>query len=61
MSKTKITEFKRQQRHKNMGRARKAALRNKGTTPSFPVHTDEAHAACPVEQLPAAVRAAREG
>jgi hypothetical protein len=41
-SSTKITEYKRKQRHKRAGRARKAENRNKGTTPAFPIHTDDA-------------------
>ena len=40
-SKTAETWRKRERRHKNMGRARKAALRNKGSTPAFPLHTPE--------------------
>ena len=34
-----------------MGRARKAALRNKGSTPVFPIHTAEIDAAAPQAQV----------
>lgn len=54
-SNTKQTKFRRKLRNAKMGKARKAALRE-GTTPSFPVHTAEAHANAPVDQLPASAR-----
>ena len=44
---TQTTQFKRKLRKARMGKARKAALRNQGTTPSFPVHTPEADANAP--------------
>jgi hypothetical protein len=50
-SKTAETWVKRERRHRNMGRARKAALRNKGTTPAFPIHTPEIDAAAPPAQV----------
>ncbi len=50
-SKTAVTEYRRQTRRKNAGRDRKAALRNKGTTPVFPIHTPEADANAPAEQV----------
>lgn len=43
-SNTAQTEYARATRHENMGRERKRILRNKGTTPPFPVHTAEADA-----------------
>jgi hypothetical protein len=51
-SNTAETEFKRHIRKKNMGRKRKAALRNHGTTPVFPVHTPEADANAPAMARP---------
>ncbi len=50
-SKTAVTEFRRHIRNKNAGRERKAALRNKGSTPVFPIHTAEADANAPAEQV----------
>ena len=50
-SKTAVTEWRRKRRHENMGRDRKAADRNHGTTPVFPVHTAEADANAPAAQL----------
>ena len=50
-SKTQVTWVKREIRHKNMGRKRKAALRNKGSTPAFPIHTPEIDAAAPPAQV----------
>ena len=52
-SNTKITKFRRKLRRAKMGKDRKAQYRNHGTTPAFPVHTPEAHANAPEEQLPA--------
>ncbi len=49
---TKITKFRRNLRRKKAGRARKAAIRVNGTTPSFPIHTPEADANAPAAQLP---------
>ena len=48
---TKITEYRRSQRHKRAGKARKAALNAKGTTPVFPIHTPEVDAAAPPAQV----------
>ena len=48
---TKITKFRRLLRRKKMGRARKAFARNHGSTPRFPIHTPEADANAPKEQL----------
>ena len=50
-SKTAETWVKRERRRKNAGKARKAALRNKGTTPTFPIHTPEVDAAAPAAQV----------
>jgi hypothetical protein len=50
-SKTAETWVKRERRRKNMGRARKAALRNKGSTRPFPIHTPEVDAAAPKAQV----------
>lgn len=58
-SKTAETEYRRARRHDNMGRARKAKLRNHGTTPSFPIHTAEADDRAPLAELSPAQRAAR--
>lgn len=58
---TKITWIKREQRHDRMGKRRKAANRNHGTTPAFDVHAPHAVANAPVEQLRAADRTKREG
>jgi hypothetical protein len=56
-SKTAVSEWRRKRRHDNMGRARKAKLRNKGTTPEFPVHTPEVDAAAPKAQVSPVVQA----
>jgi hypothetical protein len=50
-SKTATTWARREIRRKNAGRARRAALRNKGTTPIFPIHTPEVDAAAPAAQV----------
>ncbi len=50
-SKTNITWTRREQRRKNAGKDRKAANRNKGTTPPFPIHTPEIDAAAPAAQV----------
>jgi hypothetical protein len=50
-SKTAETWVKRERRRRNAGRARKTALRNKGTTPIFPIHTPEIDAAAPAAQV----------
>lgn len=50
-SATKQTSYRRFLRHKNMGKARKAAQRNQGSTPSFPIHTPEIDAAAPAAQV----------
>lgn len=46
-SKTAVTEYRRKIRHLNAGRTRRHAMENKGTTPSFPIHTPEADANAP--------------
>ncbi len=46
-SNSKTTKFRRKLRKKNQGTSRKAALRSKGTTPVFPIHTPEADANAP--------------
>ena len=38
VSKTKATKTRRANRRKNMGVKRKAANKNKGTTPKFAIH-----------------------
>jgi hypothetical protein len=38
VSNTKITEIRRANKRKNMGKRRKAQDRNKGTTPKFAIH-----------------------
>jgi hypothetical protein len=58
-SKTAVTEARRHIRRKNAGAARKAKLRNHGTTPAFPIHTPEADANAPAEQLSPAARSGR--
>ncbi|MEQ1503775.1 MAG: hypothetical protein ABMB14_16160 [Myxococcota bacterium] len=50
-SNTAETWAKRERRRRNMGRARKASLRNKGSTPKFPLHTPEVDAAAPPAQV----------
>ena len=50
-SNTKQTRFRRKIRRGNMGRDRKARLERDGTTPSFPIHTPEADANAPADQL----------
>lgn len=50
-SNTKQTEFRRKNRHKEMGAKRKAALRSKGSTQVFPIHTPEIDAAAPAAQV----------
>jgi|JI10StandDraft_1071094.scaffolds.fasta_scaffold1410682_2 hypothetical protein len=57
-SKTATTWARREIRRDNAGRARKAQLRIKGTTPKFPIHTAEADANAPAEQLSPATREA---
>lgn len=59
-SNTKETWAKRERRTRNMGRVRKAALRNKGSTPIFPIHTAEIDAAAPAAQVSPKNRNAEE-
>ncbi len=40
VSRTRITRNKRDNKKKKMGTKRKAANRNKGTTPKFKIHID---------------------
>lgn len=40
VSNTRITKIKRANKKKKMGTRRKAANRNKGTTPKFKIHLD---------------------
>jgi hypothetical protein len=56
-SNTAQTEFRRKQIHKNAGHARKAQLRIHGTTPPFAIHTPEADANAPVDQISPSKRA----
>lgn len=56
-SKTNQSWVRRELRRANAGKARKAALRNKGTTPAFSVHTPDADANAPAEQLSPSARA----
>lgn len=58
---TKTTRFRRKLRAKKMGRDRKSLIRTQGTTPKFAVHTPDADANAPLEQLSPAAREAREG
>lgn len=44
---TQTTRYKRRLRKAKMGKERRRILRNKGTTPVFPVHTPEADANAP--------------
>ncbi|HJN73124.1 MAG TPA: hypothetical protein QGF58_04225 [Myxococcota bacterium] len=48
-SNTKTTRFRRKLRAKKAGRKAKAKRRNQGTTPVFPIHTEEADANAPAE------------
>ncbi len=57
---TKTTRFKRKLRHKKMGTDRKSLLRSQGTTPAFEVHSADAVANAPLDQLSPAQREARE-
>ena len=41
VSNTRITKNRRANRKKNMGKKRKAANENKGTTPKFAIHPDK--------------------
>jgi hypothetical protein len=41
-SRTAVTENRRKAKHRAMGAKRKAANRNKGTTPKFAIHEDTA-------------------
>ena len=41
-SRTAVTENRRKAKHRAMGAKRKAANRNKGTTPKFAIHEDGA-------------------
>jgi hypothetical protein len=50
-SATQVTWRKRAQRVKNMGRRRKATLRNHGSTPALDVHSADAVANAPSAQL----------
>lgn len=59
-SNTKQTKFRRKLRRAKAGKERKRALKNHGSTPAFTVHTPEAIANAPADQLRAADRAARE-
>ncbi|MBN1550747.1 hypothetical protein JW979_04740 [bacterium] len=40
-SKTRKTDIKRSQRKQKAGKNRKRLLRNKGTTPVFPIHIEQ--------------------
>lgn len=60
-SNTKTTEYKRKMRHKRAGAAAKRARQNKGSTPSFAVHSADAVANAPLAQLTPEQRAVREG
>lgn len=50
-SKTNVTWVRRFIRRKNAGAARKAHLRNHGTTPAFAIHTPEVDANAPKAQV----------
>ena len=49
---TQKTEFRRAIRKKNAGKKRKSALNLHGTTPVFPIHTEEADKNAPNEAKP---------
>jgi len=49
---SKQTKFRRKIRKKKAGKERKRLERAEGTTPAFPVHTEEAWKSAPEEQLP---------
>jgi hypothetical protein len=49
---SKQTKFRRKLRRKKAGKDRKRQERIKGTTPAFPVHTEEAWKDAPKDQLP---------
>ena len=51
-SETQTTRYRRKIRKANSDRRGKAARRNHGTTPSFPVHTPEADANAPDQAVP---------
>lgn len=51
-SPTKQTEYRRAMRAKQAGKARKARMKNHGTTPKFAIHTPDAHANAPAAELP---------
>lgn len=57
---TQTTRYKRKLRRKNAGRKAKNHRANHGTTPAFAVHSADAIANAPVEQLRPEDRAARE-
>jgi hypothetical protein len=57
-SATKKTWVRRELRRKNAGKARKAALRNNGSTPASPNHTEASVANAPAAQRPARAAAA---
>ncbi len=48
-SNTAQTEFRRHLRKKNAGKQAKRTRANRGTTPSFPVHTPEADQNAPAQ------------
>ncbi len=50
-SKTNVTWARREIRKKNMGKDRRAALRNKGSTAPFAIHTAESDANAPAGQV----------
>lgn len=49
---SKKTKFRRKLRRNKAGKDRKRTEQSKGTTPEFPIHTPEAHANAPKDQLP---------
>ena len=56
-SRTAVTENRRKAKHRAMGAKRKAADRNKGTTPKFAIHEDGAPKATKVAAPKAAPKA----
>jgi hypothetical protein len=56
-SRTAVTENRRKAHHRAMGAKRKAANRNKGTTPKFAIHEDGAPKAKAKASAPKAVKA----
>ncbi len=59
-SRTAVTENRRKAKHRAMGAKRKAADRNKGTTPKFAIHEDGAPKATKTAAPKAAPKATKK-